>query len=122
MTAKWIQSNGGPLLLLPAELLRQWGGTATADYERACTVQDEIAVLDVGNGVGLVLGDEPHQTAWAPADDGGLLVRWVYADDEADVWAAVDTIRESDFEPSSVTSFVIGPSWSVRAAGLRGSR
>jgi hypothetical protein len=110
MASDWIQSNGGPLLLLPSELLHHWRGTAASDYERACMVQEEIAALDVGNGVGLVLGDEPHQTSWAAADEGGFLVRWVYADDEGDVWAAIDSIQESSFEPTSVTTFVVGAS------------
>jgi hypothetical protein len=108
--AEWIQSNGGPLLLLPAELLRHWGGAATSDYERACAVREEIAELKVGNGVGLVLGVEPHQTAWVPRDDGGLLVRWVYAEREAEAWAAVASAREGDVEPSSVASLVGGAS------------
>jgi hypothetical protein len=110
MTREWIQSNGGPLLLLPSELLQQWRGTATSDYERACAVDDEVAALDVGTGVGLVLGDEPHQTSWATADEGGLLVRWVYADDESDVWAAVDNAEDADFELTNGADFVVGAS------------
>jgi hypothetical protein len=37
-------------------------------------------------------------------------VRWVYADDEAHVWVAVDGLQESDFEPSEGPSFVVGAS------------
>ena len=110
MASEWIQSNGGPLLLLPTELLGDWGGAATSDYERACKIYDEIAGLGVGNGTGLVLGDEPHQTSWASESDGGLLVRWVYADDEAHVWVAVDGLQESDFETSRGPSLVVGAS------------
>lgn len=38
MASEWIQSNAGPMLLLPSELLSGWGGTTTTDYERACEV------------------------------------------------------------------------------------
>jgi hypothetical protein len=92
---QWIQSNGGPLLLLPSSLLGAWegadepepyrgvearshwnpGGPAT-DYDRACDVPDLAGTVPVGAGEGLVLGDEPLATTWwlAPEIGGGILV------------------------------------------------
>jgi Immunity protein 21 len=106
---QWMASEGGPLLLLAAPLLVHWEGadppsagravsatfratgpgTPATDYDRACDVPDELGVLEVGPGHGLVLGDEPAATAWWPLPDGGLLVRWHHAESEAAVLAAL---------------------------------
>jgi hypothetical protein len=101
---RWIQSNGGPLLLLAQSLLRDWGGIlrgtqgldaefrwrgegCATDYDRACDVKDYVGVIRVGAGHGLVLGEEPFLTCWRPSADreGGILVRWVCADNESAV-------------------------------------
>jgi hypothetical protein len=103
---KWIDSLGGPLLLIPGRLLNHWEGSdpptggriieakfradpsgPATDYDRACDVKEYLGLIDVGPGVGLVLGDEPAQTAWWPfaSERGGILVRWIAADDEQSV-------------------------------------
>jgi hypothetical protein len=46
----------------------------------------------------LVLGDEPLQTAIATSDDFLLIIRWKWADSEADVHAA---IKKIDFDAVS---------------------
>jgi len=89
----WVSSNGGPLLLLPVAHLSEWqgirsalatnaggAGDASSDYERACAVADYTAVIPVGRGYGLVLGDEPNDTTWVLLERGGILARWVYAE------------------------------------------
>jgi hypothetical protein len=92
---EWVMSGGGPLIVLPAELLRYWGGIdpkaddSTSDYDRACGVGGYLGVLNVGTGSGLVLGDEPMQTAFLPSADGGTLIRWVYAENGKKVREAV---------------------------------
>jgi hypothetical protein len=103
---QWVESNGGPLLLLPNRLLEAWEGTdepepyrgieakarwnaggPATDYDRACDVTDLVGTVPVGAGEGLVLGDEPLATAWWPLSDpaSGILVRWEYAADDAAV-------------------------------------
>ncbi len=112
----WVGSNGGPLLLVPGEHLPSWGGVEppadgrrieaqfrfngpdepATDYDRACDVMGWLGLLNIGDGYGMVLGGEPLDTAWQPTaaagdggdDTGGLLIRWVYADHEADIIAA----------------------------------
>ena len=101
---QWVQSNGGPLLVLPRALLEGWEGTEeperyrgvearsrwnpegpATDYDRACDVTDLVGTVPVGSGEGLVLGDEPLATTWWPSEavQGGLLVRWEYAEADA---------------------------------------
>ena len=106
---QWIASEGGPLLLLAAPLLAHWEGVApptagravtatfralgpgapATDYDRACDVSDELGLVEVGPGYGLVLGDEPAATTWWPLPAGGVLVRWHQAESEAAVLAAL---------------------------------
>ena len=90
---RWIGSGGGPLLLLPASLLPEWGGSnpsphgrdvQTTDYDRSCGTRDYLGLITVGQGMGLVLGGEPFATTWwlVRGDKGGLIVRREYGEDD----------------------------------------
>ncbi len=121
---QWMQSNGGPLLLVPGEHLLSWGGLApppdgrhieaqfrwngqdapATDYDRACDVTGWLGLLTIGAGQGLVLGGEPDGTAWqasvasgesAEDDTSGILIRWVYANSEAEVIDALTHVPET---------------------------
>jgi hypothetical protein len=113
-----MESNGGPLLLVPGEYLLSWEGidppsdgrqieaqfrwngqdAPATDYDRACDVEGWLGLLNIGVGQGLVLGKEPLGTAWqasvpspeSDANAGGILIRWVYANNESDV---IDVLR-----------------------------
>src|SRR3954447_25257107 len=72
----WFANDGGPLLVLPVELLPYWEGAdepadghiiqtplddqlgelAGTDYARACASGSVIAMIAVGPGHGIVLG------------------------------------------------------------------
>lgn len=88
---QWIESGGGPLVVVPQTHLGRWGGVDcrstddTSDYDRACEVSDDVAVIRVADTEALVLGDEPFRTTWLPNEKGGFLVRWVYADKEESI-------------------------------------
>ncbi len=115
---RWVTSLGGPLLLLPASVLKYWTGYQptnhpaadcisprwkgdpdgpVTDYDRACSVEGYLGLIDVGDAEGLVLGDEPNSTTWVSADGGGLLVRWVYAEDEDGVLRSLHELCDADF-------------------------
>jgi immunity protein 21 of polymorphic toxin system len=113
----WVQSAGGPLLLLTRSLVPEWGGFRRAtkqtdaafrwrgggpatDYDRACEVADYTGLIPVGTGDALVLGDEPLLTCWLPAADGGLLVRWCFADDEQSVLRHLQGLDGVQFAPT----------------------
>ena len=109
---KWIQSNGGPLVLIPRVHLDVWHGIerevgdSMTHYDRACAVEADVAVLRVQGIDVLVLGDEPFSTAWVPEHNGGLLVRWVYADSEK---AIIDSIRSNSLSPTLMPNGVSFP-------------
>src|SRR5262245_59937362 len=121
-TLLWMDSNGGPLLLVPGEYRSAWEGIEppcdgrqieahfrwnspdepATDYDRACDVNDSIAQLAIGAGHGLVLSGYPTGTAWLPFDStevdgdvvGGILIRWLHANSEADVLTAIQRIPD----------------------------
>jgi hypothetical protein len=107
----WIESNGGPLVVLPRALLAAWRGTddplpgeaieatfrwnpggVATDYDRACDVRDYAGVIAVGSGEALVLADEPLPTTWLPGHRGGVFVRWRFGPDEACVAAILEGV------------------------------
>lgn len=128
---QWMQSNGGPLLLVPGEHVSAWKGIEpprngrqvevrfrwngpdepATDYDRACDVEEYIAQLDIGAGRGLVLGDMPMGTAWQTvgsvqsngAPVGGILIRWMYANSEADVLSTIPRMPDELWQNDGMT-------------------
>ncbi|MFD5786693.1 Imm21 family immunity protein [Streptomyces sp. NPDC127037] len=99
----WVESMGGPLVVVPVSALASWGGctegglmagdaTAPDDYDRACAVDDLAGVIPIGeNGAqALVLADEPATTCYLPQHRAFL--RWRAADSEAGLRAAAETV------------------------------
>jgi hypothetical protein len=84
----WVESTGGPLLLMEQTALPAWSG-AEEDYERVCTVEDLIGAIAVGEAAqALVMGDEPAGTTFIPAL--GVFVQWLYGEHGTDVVATVE--------------------------------
>jgi hypothetical protein len=87
----WVESMGGPLVVVPESAVANWGGGTSAgtiddDYDRACAVNASAAVIPMRGAQALVLGDEPATTCFRP--DHRAFVRWLAADSEDDVLAA----------------------------------
>lgn len=106
---KWVNSAGGPLLFLDKVLLPDWGGAVgghaeQSDYERACLADDLIVPISIGNGCGIVLNDEPLQTAWMPSKEHGqsFFVRWKYAENENSIVRHLERFPESIFRQEAV--------------------
>ncbi len=121
---EWVMCDGGPLLLLPEKHLAAWEGAAqpsdgriveassryspgslATDYDRACNVEELLGLIDVAEGQGVVFGDEPLSTTWlnSAKEDGGMFVRWVYAENEADIIQFSKNIPDSVFIDASVS-------------------
>ncbi|MEV7988418.1 Imm21 family immunity protein [Micromonospora sp. NPDC085948] len=87
----WIESGGGPLVVVPSSALTDWQGAISGsgdpntwdDYDRACRIDGYAGTVAVGDAEALVLGDEPATTTYLP--DRRIFVRWIYAPSEVDV-------------------------------------
>ncbi|HEY8747170.1 MAG TPA: Imm21 family immunity protein [Tepidisphaeraceae bacterium] len=118
----WIESAGGPLILLARSVLPTWGGCESrnakngdpfrsggersrTDYDLACDVNDYLGVVAAGPSNGLVLGDEPLRTYWFASlqNQGGWLVRWDYADDESSLTNNLHLLDTLPFKFSGLT-------------------
>ncbi|GIM93211.1 hypothetical protein Ato02nite_050040 [Paractinoplanes toevensis] len=99
----WVNSLGGPLIVVPASALADWhgclesglvvaGGDVRDDYDRACEIDGLAGMLAVGERgrQGLVLADEPAMTCYLP--ERRAFLRWLAADSQADLFNAADTV------------------------------
>lgn len=116
-TVQWVDSGGGPLVVVPETVLAFWTGAdgeeTASDYDRACEA-GHVGLLPVGDCAALVLGDEPASTAFLPED--GLFVRWLAAPSEADLLAGVpEALRIAQWSPDTRWN-VHGPVWLFDAA------
>jgi hypothetical protein len=79
---EWIESAGGPLVVVPALQVGRWMGVDGVDYDEACSVADYLGKLKRSWGDVIVLNDEPLRTAVLALRDGPAIVRWIHAPDE----------------------------------------
>jgi hypothetical protein len=113
---KWMESNGGPVVLLTESDLTLWTGARGHDYERACKVEDYVGTMALAEHHVLVLGDEPFATTWIQYEYGGVLVRWVHADSEQAVERALASLNAVSFTRTDVAVVVEGSCWLADAA------
>ncbi|WP_347902928.1 Imm21 family immunity protein [Pseudomonas purpurea] len=90
----WLSSSGGPLIVMDASIAGLWTGVdgQPSDYAMACQSADYAGKLAAYGTEVLILGDEPLQTAVASAGDTLLIVRWKWAESEAEVRAQIEHI------------------------------
>ncbi len=99
----WVESMGGPLVVVPVSALAAWDGctetgmlagdaTTPDDYDRACAMDGLAGAIAVGEGgaQALVLADEPATTCYLP--EHRAFLRWLAADSEAGLRAAAETV------------------------------
>lgn len=98
---RWIDTVGGPHLLLAEELLSSWGGIGDyedeedeadplnpSDYARACRLTDRmVSVIPCSDGHALVLAGVDGKIAWIPTlgRSGGFLAQPLHMVDEAEL-------------------------------------
>ncbi|MFE9121417.1 Imm21 family immunity protein [Streptomyces sp. NPDC007172] len=101
----WVESLGGPLIVVPVSVLAQWGGCSEnwgevpgslEDYDRACAVEDLAGLLNVGStgAQALVLADEPAPSRYLP--EQRVFVRWRAANSEDQLLAAAQAVLADD--------------------------
>lgn len=105
--SEWIESGGGPLILMPSGLLSRWRGTPMSaqdaiagDYARATEVREYIGKISVGSGEALVLGGEPLPASIGPLGEEELvIIRWIQAKDDQSADTAVDIASAASCVP-----------------------
>ncbi len=133
MTAKWVESAGGPLIPLPRPLLSSWGGCPPDcddvldprhDYGRACQVHAWLEEIPVGSGVGIIVDGDPLSTAWFPRVDGesGFLVRWLFAPNEEHVLKVIESLSQVTFGDPLMTLEVGGEALALFDSVLPGDQ
>jgi hypothetical protein len=100
----WVESGGGPLILIDSDLAKEWGGMSgtsgppesLSDYERACSIDGYLGGLTVQNGKALILGDEPMRTSVKRLEpEEVMIVRWGWAPNEMQVIEALQLALKS---------------------------
>lgn len=91
---EWINSGGGPLILISEKSYKKWSGTfkrelylqnefvhadnflssEEADYGEACSIRDYVGLIEVSGETAIVLGDEPLSTTAFKSSDNNTLV------------------------------------------------
>lgn len=99
---KWLETLGGPHLLVSTESLRSWNGLERAfdhlssedisDYARACRIKNWVGMIEVGESNALVLSGDAGAISWISNSDsiGGLLVQWIGADSEQQILEGIE--------------------------------
>ena len=90
----YLACDGGPHLVLPKELSRQWKGAGSvlavlspsSDYGRACAAvtTQHMALISVGSGQAMVLADPPL-SAWGRSPEGWIDIYYL------DAWPDTNT-------------------------------
>ncbi|MFI6231371.1 Imm21 family immunity protein [Micromonospora echinospora] len=96
---RWIESSGGPFVVLPASQRSVWSGGDGPDYDMACEVDDHLGLVQSAaqsEALALVVADEPLTSAFV--DDIGAVLQWQYApSDEALLSAARHSVESLDW-------------------------
>lgn len=106
----WLESTGGPLILLEEDLVPYWRGvlpvsdSSVTDYERACEVSDYLGSIDVASRSAVLFGEQPYSTTWWESRDlgYGIIVRWVCGEDMASVINTLTKFSNSNWEKTDV--------------------
>jgi hypothetical protein len=108
---EWVESGGGPLVVVPETVLPFWvgadGDELASDYDRACEEDGDVGLLPVGDSAALVFGEEPASTTYLP--EHGTFVRWYAAESEEQLLAEVRTALDSAVWGPEMVWTVPGP-------------
>ncbi|WP_429417655.1 Imm21 family immunity protein [Nocardia sp. GAS34] len=114
---QWIETTGGPQILIPQSARSAWRGVPEAfdpdhrdtwgDYGLACSVSTYIGIVEHSGVEVLVLGDMAAPTTYI--QDMRMLVRWYGADSEKELLAAANRSASNRQLDEQLTWNVAGP-------------
>jgi hypothetical protein len=96
----WLECSGGPFILMEKSLLKYWGGYDEEgepnDYDRACEINEYLGIVNVHDGVALIVNTESMQIAINPSIKTNeiMFISWVYANNEQDIINSLKEIPE----------------------------
>lgn len=104
MRSPWVNTLGGPHLIIPERYSVAWEGCfapshgrvvettfrcnpkgPATDYDRACEVRGWIGVIPVGRGEALVLSGDDTQATYYRWDRKHFILRWLFAESEMEL-------------------------------------
>ena len=118
---QWISTHGGRFIILPDLLLPAWRGYSDGsldpldtahDYGRACAAPGYAAEIPVGNGAGLVFGENESGGVWLRSESP-MIFEWVYADSEASIVEFLQSLPDDLAADSEVGFNVIADTLTV---------
>ncbi|MFK4691772.1 Imm21 family immunity protein [Streptomyces pristinaespiralis] len=81
MDLAWIESEGGPVILVEESLRRLWGGYTNSDYDNACEVDGYTGPVPFGEpsapSLAFAINDIPAPTTYM--EEFRALVQWIAA-------------------------------------------
>ena len=120
----YLACDGGPHLVLPKELSRQWQGvgpllgalSSSGDYGRACaaTTNGQMTLISVGQGQAMVL-DNPPMSAWGHSPEGWVDIYFLAA------WADTNTdlLLKRAVQATPTSAMVdTGKKWALTQPGM----
>ncbi|MEV8375853.1 Imm21 family immunity protein [Kribbella sp. NPDC056861] len=98
---RWVESMGGPLIVVPVSALGNWNGCTLQgmiageglivdDYDRACELVELAGVIDIGDQQGLLLGDISSPSCYLA--EHKVFVRWDGADSAEQLFEATERL------------------------------
>ncbi|MGW0777609.1 Imm21 family immunity protein [Streptomyces sp. NPDC002835] len=85
MNLKWVESEGGPMIVVEEFLRRLWGGYTNSDYENACEVEGYAGLVALAEssalGSAVAINDIPAPTAFM--EEFRVLVQWISSSSDA---------------------------------------
>lgn len=105
MDLAWIESEGGPVILVEESLRRLWGGYTNSDYDNACEVDGYTGPVPFGEpsapSLACAINDIPAPTTYM--EEFRALVHWIAApsDDRIVevVRGGIDFVKEREDGP-----------------------
>jgi len=109
--------EGGPHIILPFSLRSHWKGyegqenplDPSHDYGRACAIADRFALMQVGNGQGLVLAQSPPMVAWSPQSSTAAIDLFIL-----ESWSSVELDLLLDETIKSARLENTGKTWNIQ--------
>ncbi|WP_225803162.1 Imm21 family immunity protein [Streptomyces sp. NK15101] len=92
MDLAWIESEGGPVIVLEEALRHLWGGYTNSDYDNACEVDGYAGLVPfeepAAPGPALAINDIPAPTTYM--EEFGAIVQWIAAPSDSRI---VEVVR-----------------------------